>query len=160
ASNDGGGIAVFNVSNMTGVVANNVIADNSANRGQGVYLSVSERAPYLQNNTIINSVFVNATAATLMENNIISVANATPPLVCGTLGTPTLINNILFAADGTPNGDLCPDFIGHSGNRSEDPLFVNPGRGDYHFAADSPAWNSGDSTAQGLPATDFDGNPR
>jgi parallel beta-helix repeat protein len=160
ASDDGGGIAVFNISSTTGVIANNVIADNSANRGPGIYLSASERTPHLQNNTIINSVFLNASVATLMENNIIFVAGNTPPLVCGPLGTPTLIDNILFAADGTSNGELCPDLIGRSGNISADPLFVNPGRGDYHLAADSPAWNSGDSTAQGLPATDFDGNPR
>lgn len=49
---------------------------------------------------------------------------------------------------------------GYSGTNNLDinPLFVNPGAFDFHLSSSSPAIGAGTST--GIPATDFDGNPR
>ena len=44
------------------------------------------------------------------------------------------------------------------GNIDEDPLFADPGSGDYHLAALSPCIDSG--TDSGAPADDFEGDPR
>jgi predicted outer membrane repeat protein/parallel beta-helix repeat protein len=41
-----------------------------------------------------------------------------------------------------------------------DPLFLDPGIGDFHLASDSPCLNKGDNDAPELPAWDFEGNPR
>ena len=44
------------------------------------------------------------------------------------------------------------------GNIDADPLFVDPGNGDYRLMKDSPAIDAG--TPVDAPATDLDGNPR
>src|SRR6266850_1920665 len=158
-SNRGGGVAIFNFS--TAVIVNNVITDNSANdhTSDGVYVTASGSGPFFINNTVINSTHFSA-SNTVIENNIIFTSGSQPAVTCGTFEAPTLIDNILFSSDGTPNAGLCANVAGTAGNISADPIFVNPARGDYYFAAGSPAWNSGDSTAPGLPATDFEGNAR
>jgi len=46
-----------------------------------------------------------------------------------------------------------------TGNQSADPRFVNPGAGDYHLRAGSPAIDAGSAQARALPA-DLDGRPR
>jgi parallel beta-helix repeat protein len=157
--NRGGGIAIFNFSTAT--IVNNVIADNSANdqTSEGVYIAASGSGPFFTNNTVINSTHFSA-SNTDVQNNIIFTSSSKPAITCGTVAAPTLIDNILFSIDGTPNGGLCVDVVGTKGNVAENPLFVNPARGDYHFADGSRAWNSGNSTALGLPSTDFAGGPR
>jgi hypothetical protein len=45
-------------------------------------------------------------------------------------------------------------------NISGDPLFVDPGLGDFHLQMLSPCIDSGDNSAPGLPAFDLDGNSR
>ena len=50
-------------------------------------------------------------------------------------------------------GGYCGD-----GNIDTDPLFVDPGSGDYHLADTSPAIGAG--KADGAPSTDIEGNPR
>jgi hypothetical protein len=52
------------------------------------------------------------------------------------------------------------DLTGQFGNISEDPLFVGPVVGDYHITADSPAVDAGNPSPVGLPAEDFEGDPR
>ncbi len=51
--------------------------------------------------------------------------------------------------------------LGGIGNTGNDPLFVNPGNGDYRLLPGSPCIDAGDNTA--VPAgitTDLDGDPR
>ncbi|MCP4711613.1 MAG: DUF5123 domain-containing protein, partial [Planctomycetes bacterium] len=88
--------------------------------------------------------------------------------------SPTLINCILWgniAARGgneIANDDSSPDVTycdiqgGYTGtgNIDADPLFVDPGNGDFHLQSDSPCIDKGDNSAPYLPLTDFEGDYR
>jgi len=47
-----------------------------------------------------------------------------------------------------------------TGNINADPLFVNPGGGDFHLQTGSPCIDTGNNSAPGIPAVDLDGHPR
>jgi len=49
---------------------------------------------------------------------------------------------------------------GGEGNIDADPLFVDPGNGDFHLGPHSPCIDSGDNDAPGLPEFDFEGDDR
>ncbi|HYK89646.1 MAG TPA: lamin tail domain-containing protein [Acidobacteriota bacterium] len=51
-------------------------------------------------------------------------------------------------------------YVGKNGNISGDPLFVDPGKGNYRLRAGSPAIDRGDPADPDLPAFDADGVPR
>jgi hypothetical protein len=47
-----------------------------------------------------------------------------------------------------------------TGNRNDDPLFADPGSGDYHLGLGSPCIDTGTNDAPNLPDRDFEGDPR
>lgn len=47
-----------------------------------------------------------------------------------------------------------------TGNRNDDPLFADPGSGDYHLGLGSPCVDTGTNDAPSLPGHDFEGDPR
>jgi len=47
-----------------------------------------------------------------------------------------------------------------TGNINADPLFSDPNKADYHLTWSSPCRGSGDNSAQDLPDTDYEGDPR
>ncbi len=63
--------------------------------------------------------------------------------------TPTVTYSDVQQTTGTYTG---------TGNKNEDPMFVNAGTGDLHLQSGSPCINTG--TNSGAPATDFDGEDR
>jgi len=55
--------------------------------------------------------------------------------------------------------DIQGDYEGE-GNIDADPLFVDPGRGDYHLTPGFPCIDAGTDGAPNLPDHDFEGDPR
>jgi len=50
--------------------------------------------------------------------------------------------------------------LSQGGNINTDPLFVDPASGDFHLWRNSPCVDEGKNSAQKLPDTDFEGDPR
>ena len=55
--------------------------------------------------------------------------------------------------------DIQGDYSG-TGNIDADPLFVDPGNGDFHLGPGSPCIDAGTNAAPILPPYDFEGDPR
>jgi hypothetical protein len=125
--------------------------------------------------TVTNCVF-SANGGHGMDNwgadgsmtNCTFVANAGAGM-CSRSSQPLVTNCILWYDLGGPLlGD--PGTVTYSavaggwageGNISTDPLFVNPGDGDYHLGAGSPCIDAGTSDPpEPLPPTDIEGRPR
>lgn len=164
----GGGIYMVNLSDA--LIAGNLIAGNSAGCGGGVYWLVpfGARGPLLVNNTIADNsgagIFADGfDAQALLVNNLIVASATQTALYCGNfndLNPPIIRFNDVWSPSGGAYGGICTDQTGLNGNLSADPLFVNPGGGNYHIRAGSPAIDAGDNHAPSLPANDLDGDPR
>ena len=159
----GGGLRIDRTSPFT--LTNNIIAQNNAKFGSGIYVYGSWQPGQLANGSLTNN--------TIAQNN--------PDYGWGILlegwGTLTLTNNIvvthtygIYAGD---NATIMADYTLFFGNTSgdtwgpitsthevsgDDPLFLNPSAWDYHIQVASPAVNKG--TFTGAPAVDFEGDAR
>lgn len=168
----GGGIWMVNFSDA--LIVQNVITNNSAGCGGGIYWLVPSgaRGPLLVNNTITGNdatllgsgILADGFDAQtqLINNNIISKAGQTA-IFCGDfndLNLPIFKFNNVFSPQGAAYGGICTNQAGINGNISADPLFVNPSTGNYRLQAGSASIDAGDSTAPELPVTDFARNPR
>ena len=144
---DGGGV---HINGGSPVLTNNVIANNGARFGYGGVSILNNAAPVLTNNTITNN------------NSVFTIGG-----VNSSGSNPTITNCILWGNSGadlvgasaTYSDVGVGDTVG-TGNVSANPMFVNPGVGDYHLQSGSPCINAGSNVAPGLPATDKDGKPR
>lgn len=74
-------------------------------------------------------------------------------------GTVTYANSILDGSGGSTawNASYGTD---NGNNKNTNPLFINPGAGDYRLQFCSPAINAGTNTVVGAIMTDLAGNPR
>jgi hypothetical protein len=151
------------INNSSPTIANNIIVNNPC---RGINMTIPEgTVPSVINNTIVGNrvgVRVDAritTALQVYENNIITMNTTGLEIDFGAAGRyPTWNNNLVFANGSDYSG--IPSQTGTNGNISADPQFVNPSQGDYHLQATSPSIDAGNNNAPGIPATDFDGNPR
>jgi parallel beta-helix repeat protein len=166
----GGGISMVNFSDA--LIAGNLITGNSAGCGGGISWGVPSgfRGPLLVNNTIADNdsaqgsgIFADGfDTQTLMVNNIIVAKGAQTAVFCGNFDAnpPMFKSNDVFSPTGSAYGGICTNQTGLNDNISADPIFVNPGSGDYHLQAGSPVIDKGDNSAPSLPANDLDGDPR
>jgi predicted outer membrane repeat protein len=172
----GGGI--YNDSSAP-TLTNCTISDNSATYGGGME-NISS-SPTLTNCTFTGN---SATYGGGMDN----YSNSSPTLTNCTFSRnsassgggiysesdspPTLTNCILWANDpedlasgdqaSTPvvtYSDIEGGYEG-AGNIDADPLFADPGNGDFHLQYGSPCIDSGDNAAPDLPPNDFEGDIR
>ena len=171
----GGGI--FN-DGASPAVSNCTFANNSAShRGGGMY-------NFFASPTVTNCAF-SGNSASLgggMHNNDLAFPKVTNCTFSGNSATrgggmynyhssPLLTNCILWgdspdemvdAGDEEPvvaYSDIRGSYNG-IGNIDADPLFADPGRGDYHLRPGSPCIDAGTNAAPNLPGSDLEGDPR
>ena len=121
--------------NYIGIKADNVAVKVINNLVNGSYFGMSF---YYSGSTVNNNI----------------VCNCSTGLSGDTRGAlPTLSHNDFYN-----NGVDYTGVTSHSTDIDADPLFANPGAGDFHIPFDSPCVDRGSST--NAPTTDFDGNPR
>jgi len=164
--------------NRTGIYTNNLAGDAlitqnliASNQAEGLAWDLPPGR--LLNNTIANNEGsggqfaseINATAVNnqlVLQNNLIIATGTMSAFYCGSYdmnNPPVIANNDIFAASGVPLNGSCPDSNGKRGNISSDPLFVSFLSDNFHLQSGSPAIDAGKNTS-GLPALDFDGDPR
>jgi hypothetical protein len=148
-------------------ITNNVITGNSTGYGGGISCMFGCSSAITNNTIKGNSAgggggFIVGYCSPTISNNIITGNSATYIGYGGGgiyrygSGSPTITYDNVWS--NSPD-----DYVGCSpgiGCISIDPLFVDPSVNDYHLQADSLCIDAGDNTALGLPAFDFDGNPR
>jgi hypothetical protein len=166
----GGGIFIFN--SPDALIVQNLITDNQADVGGGIYwlMPSGARGPILVNNTIADNnaisngsgIFADGNDARILMNNIIVAKPGQTGLHCGDFvqDRPIIRFNNIFSDGGMAYGGNCLDMTGSEGNISLDPLFANPTQGDYHLQQGSPSIDSGNNLTPNLPDKDLDEDPR
>jgi parallel beta-helix repeat protein len=162
----GGGIGMTN--GTLPLIIQNLIADNHAGCGSGVY-SDGSSTPSLANNSIVDNVNVKGSLVQVdgfsqMTNNLVFAAAGATPIRCPAAtarNTPALsyLHNLVYAPSVNPY-DGCGDQSGQNGNLSADPLLSSAAFGYYGLLAGSPAIDAGDNSPASLPSTDLDGSAR
>ena len=182
ASQHGGGIYTISAKVTNCTIRDNVASD----AGGGISFGFGDSYPSLA--IIANCIINNNTAGTVgggircddlsptIVNCTVSNNSATSiggGIYCSGTDGPAVVNSILWGntAGGSPNeisagtiditySDIEGGWTG-TGNMDSDPLFVDPGYGDFHLQSGSPCMNVGNNSAvpPGL-VTDFEGDER
>ncbi|MBN2138455.1 MAG: right-handed parallel beta-helix repeat-containing protein [Sedimentisphaerales bacterium] len=156
----GGGVVL-----LGGTLINNTIVANDAslssdlgdNMAGNVY-AASEYQYQMYESTVVNNIIANArSAGGLLYINTADDAIAFNNVFGNAMGN-------YLGADPT-TGEMVidgpADKTGILGNISADPLFADPGAGDYHILQDSPCISAGDPAFVPAPnQKDIDGDPR
>ncbi|MBL7152805.1 MAG: right-handed parallel beta-helix repeat-containing protein [Phycisphaerae bacterium] len=179
ASSKGGGI---HLRSGTNVISNCLIADNSVLwRGGG--LNATDGNLSIANCVIAHNSAASSnggggglffTGGTQTITNC-SIANNSTKLTGGAIlcdtSTPIIVNSIFWGNTASSLANMHPGTLvsysnvqgGYSGtgNIGADPLFIDPGVGNYHLSAGSPCIDAGDPAYGPAPEeTDMDGEPR
>ena len=173
----GGALAIANRADS--LVDGNTIRQNTAWRGDGVY--IDDSVPVLTNNVIIANgqaeILVNDGSPHIVNNTILGASTeSTVGIEILGLSRPRVVNNIIafegygIRCDGmaVPTivyNDAWMSLVAHytgvhvgSTNLSADPHFADPAIEDYHLDATSPLIDAG--TTDGAPSIDLDGESR
>jgi parallel beta-helix repeat protein len=158
ASDAGGGISFgFGDTYPSSAIIANCIINNNTAGSVGGGIRCDDLSPTIVNCTVSNN------SATANGGGI----------YCSGSNGPTVVNSIFWGntAGGSPNevsagtiditySDIEGGWTG-TGNIDSDPLFVDPGYGDFHLQSSSPCMNVGNNSAvpPGL-TTDFEGDER
>ena len=166
----GGGIWIVNDSDA--VIVQNLIYNNIAGQGSGIYFGVpsGSHGPVLVNNTIVGTSSSPQGSAVYADgfddqvqffNNLMIGAGGTNAVFCDSTydqTPPTFTNNDAFSANGSGLQGTCSAQGSSNGNISADPLFVS--KTNFRLQAASPAIDVGDNSAPDLPLRDLGGKPR
>jgi len=147
----GGGLHVQNGAVAT--VAGCMVSENDASSFGGG-LDITSAAP-----TITNCTFANNTAG--IAQGGVGGFNASPT-IANTAVWDNGSGGMGFNGSSSPSVTFCDvegGFAG-TGNIDQNPLFRSLAGGNYRLRAGSQCIDSGDDTAPGVPATDYDGEPR
>jgi len=165
----GGGVDIDN-----GTLVQNLIVNNTADIGGGVYFAPntagsSSPGATLVNNTIAANIATQAhgsavyadfsDAAADLFNNLLIGSAGQSAVFCNNSSSvqPIFQNNDAFSAGASPFEGGCAGEVGKSGNISEEPTFVNAALENFRFLAGSPGIDVGLNSAPDLSATDLDG---
>lgn len=162
------GGAIYSASSPSLLVVNCLFVDNSA--GQTNLSIVGGGAVYVVGNGtgIYNCTFSGNTTVS-SRSNAGGIYNAFANTViqnCVIFGSTTYNRPQIFSMGPPPAVMQCnidqPSFVDpyQSSNISRPPLWVSPETGDFRLQPGSPCIDAGSGNVPGLPATDFDGNPR
>lgn len=164
----GGAIATFNGTDA--LIVQNLIYNNNASQGTGIYFLVPSGAhgPTLVNNTIIGGTGSTQGTAVFASgfddqvqfyNNLLIGTSAQNAVYCDSTYDPvppTFTNNDAFSRSGTGLLGTCAGQSSANGNISVDPLASKSGK----LKAGSPAIDAGTNSAPNLPAKDLANKPR
>jgi hypothetical protein len=166
---EGGGILIESESNA--VIVQNLIYNNSAGQGSGIYFNVPEgySGPVLINNTIVGTSSSQGSAVyasgfddqVQFFNNLMVGPGKGSPVFCDSTSDetpPTFTNNDAFSPKASGLQGTCSAQASTNGNISADPLFV--GKTNFQLKTGSPAINAGDNSAPDLPPLDLAGKTR
>jgi parallel beta-helix repeat protein len=162
----GGGISVDN--NTAATLIQNLVINNSADWGGGIYLA-GYGSSLLVNNTVAgntstqdlgSALYIARTSSPIQLYNNLLIGEGTQDALYCASGSPTLITNDTFSESAEAIAGSCASLAGTSGNISADPMFKGVSTNDYHLLGGSPAIDAGTNSAPDLPGEDFYGNPR
>jgi parallel beta-helix repeat protein len=159
----GGGIWIVNSSDA--LIVQNLIYNNSAGQGSGIYFGVpyGNRGPVLVNNTIVGTASSSQGSAVYADgfydqvvfyNNLMIGATGTSALYCDSTydqTPPTLTDNDGFSLTGIGVAGACSAQSGVNGNISADPMFA----ANFRLRVGSPAIDAGLNSAPGLLPKDL-----
>lgn len=153
----GGGLSIYDSSENANIVNNTVFensVDASAGQGGGVFIFTPSGS--LNLNLFNNILFSNTASADSGGDLLVSFdPTATVQLYNNDFSQACFGLSSPFNCDPATVAGLA------SGNNIDaDPLFVDAAGGDFQLSAGSPAIDSGDLLAPGLPTLDLAGNPR
>ncbi|MCD4790820.1 MAG: right-handed parallel beta-helix repeat-containing protein, partial [Bacteroidales bacterium] len=163
--NYGVGGGIYCVTDSNPIIQYVIILNNSADYGGGIYFN-DNSSPSLENVTITGNsatangggIYCNHYSSPILQNITISDNSASDDgggIYCYFNSNPSLINSILWsdspqeifisppASVTATYSDIEGGWTG-TGNIDSDPLFVDPGNGDYHLQYTSPCIDAGD----------------
>lgn len=143
AFSQAGGIYIYSGSSAT--ITNNTIVENSAASGGGIFYRHHEFSSFT------NNILANNTATALGAG----IYNDPP----GSPDFSKITYNDVW--NNTPS-NFYPDWVPPASQNIifENPLFVNPGSGNYHLQSGSLCIDRGDDSAPGIQPFDFEGDVR
>jgi hypothetical protein len=158
--------------NASGRFASNLVIDNSAFTVGGIGCD-SQSAPVITNCTLHGNEgtwaggFLSADFSAPSLANVIIWENPAGPGSEIMVGEPCGLPSTLSIAHSDLKGGKNAVVVNYGctldwgpGMIDADPLFVDPAADDFHLTFPSPCRNAGDNGAAGLPAVDFEGDPR
>lgn len=167
----GGGIWIVNDSDA--LVEQNLIYNNNAGQGGGIYFGVpsGSRGPFLINNTIVGNSASQGSAVfaggfdnqVQLYNNLLIGLNGENAVDCdGTYSQqpPSFFNNDAFSVNGTGLLGTCASQSSQNNNISADPMFVSVIKNNYKLQAGSAAIDTGTNSAPSLLPKDLAKKPR